>query len=115
MHDSPHGAASRRFGRRKHEGDCERAHPLPHSIEADVAVGDTVRITHKGAKWDCAVLGMDGKGGWMVKSTPVSKARRKRMERQVRAENAMLRDAARYETEVADRNILFPGRGIGGQ
>lgn len=76
------------------------------------AEGQTVRVRHDGALWDCVLLGRTGRPDeWLVKAAAVSKRRRARFDRKCRRDEAWARRAP--ELEGRDRAILFPHRGRG--
>ena len=78
----------------------------------DPVEGQIVRVRHDGALWDCVLRGRNGRPNeWLVKATAVNKRRRQRFDRKCRRDEAWAMQA--MPIEGADRNILFPQRGIG--
>lgn len=96
-------------------GDTHYGADTPCALEivgGDPVEGQTVRVRHDGALWDCVLRGRNGlPNGWLVKATAVSKRRRARFDRKCRRDEAWALQAT--PLEGADRNILFPHRGAG--
>ena len=81
-------------------------------VGGDPVEGQTVRVRHDGALWDCVLRGRNGRPNeWIVKATAVSKRRRQRFANKCSRDEAWAMQAT--PIEGADRNILFPQRGVG--